>query len=235
MAVSRNMLKWIAFAMMVLDHVAAACLDPGTFLYGFLRGFGRISFPLFLLLFVEGFSHTKHKRQMFVNLLIAGLLADPFYDRIFGSGYFDLSHMNVMFTYLLGFVAISGVSYVMRKVKQTWSCAIISAVIVTGLLFAGYYLHVDFGAVGVGLIVLTYFIQKDHLFGEDSRLGSAFLVFLMLFLTQGYFQIWLGFLLYWFYPPERNRQYTGVKRLILKYWFYLAYPLHLAILCVLFR
>ena len=83
-----SLLKWIAILTMLIDHIGAALLEIGllpqianavlagnsfdyvmkdyTFWYGLddvLRSIGRLAFPLFCFLLVEGFLHTKNVKQ----------------------------------------------------------------------------------------------------------------------------------------------------------------------------
>lgn len=75
-------LKWIALVTMILDHMGAALIEAGIFHYDtalmetlpngslwlacdiVLRMIGRVSFPLFAFLLVEGFLHTRKKNAM---------------------------------------------------------------------------------------------------------------------------------------------------------------------------
>ena len=68
-------LKWIAIVTMLIDHTGAAVLEKMLISgkYGevsaanplyqtdmVLRGIGRLAFPIFCFLLVEGFLHTKN-------------------------------------------------------------------------------------------------------------------------------------------------------------------------------
>lgn len=75
-----NVLKWIAAVSMTVDHIAAvvlkgyvrtnlALLSDGQvirwkMLYHSMRSAGRTAFPLFAFLLVEGFLHTKDRKNM---------------------------------------------------------------------------------------------------------------------------------------------------------------------------
>ena len=62
-------LKYIAFLSMLIDHTNKALiypnLDGGALnrLSDFFDILGRIAFPIFIFLLVEGYFHTKNKRS----------------------------------------------------------------------------------------------------------------------------------------------------------------------------
>ena len=57
-------LKWIAVVAMLIDHFAMAIywqMDNRTYdTYALLRDVGRIAFPIYCFLVVEGFFYTKN-------------------------------------------------------------------------------------------------------------------------------------------------------------------------------
>ena len=77
---SGSWLKLIAVATMVIDHIASVFLkkDQTVFLrlfgrtltrYEAMRMIGRVSFPLFAFLLVEGFVHTCDRKKYGIRLL----------------------------------------------------------------------------------------------------------------------------------------------------------------------
>ena len=75
---SASGLKWIALGLMVLDHVHYMFAYTGRVPEWFSM-LGRLSAPLFLFCLVEGFTHTRNRRNYFIkvyaiHLLMSGLL-----------------------------------------------------------------------------------------------------------------------------------------------------------------
>lgn len=71
-------LKWIALALMVLDHIHYIFGYTGRVPEWFSMA-GRLAAPLFLFCLVEGFTHTHDRRKYFlkvylIHLLMSGLL-----------------------------------------------------------------------------------------------------------------------------------------------------------------
>lgn len=58
-SLSQESLKLIACVTMLLDHIGAVFL-PGYYTYYALRILGRLSFPIYCFLLVEGAHHTRN-------------------------------------------------------------------------------------------------------------------------------------------------------------------------------
>lgn len=128
-------IKLIAIITMFIDHLAAsfvnyhiASLDTGNALnspnyevyraflnanrfeweaYTIMRDIGRLGFPLFIFLLVEGFTHTRSVIKYARNLLIFAFVSEiPFDLALNGGVIFETHHQNVFFTLLLGLLAI---------------------------------------------------------------------------------------------------------------------------------
>jgi hypothetical protein len=69
-------LKIIALVLMTLDHVAFFFLTRETLPYEIMRGFGRLAFPLFAFLAIEGVFKSHNALLYGAKLLVLGLLID---------------------------------------------------------------------------------------------------------------------------------------------------------------
>ena len=71
MPLSGTTLKWIAVISMLIDHTAEVLINHNTALTDpiwaqicvLMRGIGRIAFPIYAFLLVEGFLHTRDVKK----------------------------------------------------------------------------------------------------------------------------------------------------------------------------
>lgn len=215
-------LKMIAMAAMLIDHIGAAVLarviyatgDMAVYdIYIILRKIGRISFPIFCFLLVEGFIHTSDKRKYAVRLGMFALLSEVPFDLAFQSQVIGFEYQNVFFTLLLGLLSMIGCQYIEEKYPiRNMQVIFMELLTVGACMGAAELLKTDYGAVGVGCIILLYMLH--------SRPFYPLLAGWILYLDN-----WMavfGFLLTLFY--------NGKRGISLKYVFYLFYPVHLLIL-----
>ena len=132
---SGSTIKIIAVAAMLIDHAAAALLtrylicgiqtaqSTGAALswqqehqafyaaYYLMRDIGRLGFPIFCFLLVEGFQRTSNVKKYALRLGIFALISEfPFNLAICGQ-LFNLNYQNVYFTLLLSLLALCGFRY----------------------------------------------------------------------------------------------------------------------------
>ena len=62
-------LKIIAITSMLIDHIGSVLLPD----YNILRIIGRLSFPIFAFLVVEGYFHTRDVKKYLQRLFVFGV------------------------------------------------------------------------------------------------------------------------------------------------------------------
>ena len=124
---SGTALKRLACLSMLLDHLGASLLENGLFrcsaidprlvgLDQLLRLVGRLAFPIYCFLLVEGFLHTHDFKKYALRMLGFALISEGPFDWAFFSGVY-WGHQNVYFTLLLGLALILAL-YMTRKDKR---------------------------------------------------------------------------------------------------------------------
>lgn len=244
---STDMLKLVAMITMLIDHVGAGILeylvrssalslDVRSTLLDIdqvLRLIGRIAFPIFCYLLVQGFLHTRSRLKYAGNLLIFALLSEFPFDFMLSSE-LDLNSLNVLFTLLIGLFTLWGI----EKAKS--NIFLIMLVTAAGMTIAAV-LSTDYSWTGILLIVSLY------LFRENSLLQCS--ISLVLFFAAGVVrniglyesigQAVIGqfsskyTLLFSFWMIYRCNGKRYIKKG--KYFFYLFYPIHLLLLGVFLR
>lgn len=228
-------LKWIAIICMLIDHVGAVLVEPIVMgsvypqmlttkqwvnLYYILRGAGRIAFPIFCFLLVEGFAHTRNRLKYLRNLCIFAVISEVPFDLGIARVPFTLQYQNVFCTLALGLIAIWVIEYIETKcierniASKTSEWISLLPALVIAIVAEGA--NTDYGAVGILVICIFYRYRQKKTLG-------AMIVWVILTLFS-----WLevfclpSVLTIKLYNGERGRQH--------KYFFYVFYPLHLIIL-----
>lgn len=219
---SGSTLKIIAMIAMLLDHIGAAVLarviiGTGNMevydSYMVLRKIGRIAFPIFCFLLVEGFVYTSDKKKYAVRLGLFALLSEIPFDLAFQSKAVGFEHQNVFFTLLLGFFGMAFYEYFEKKyVIRNIQVILMQMISVGACMGIAELFQTDYGAVGVSCILLLYFFRGKKYYPVMAGW--------VLFLSN--WTAIFGFLITLFY--------NGKRGLSLKYVFYLFYPVHLMIL-----
>ena len=218
-------LKLIAILSMLIDHVNKALIYPNlvsndgvlTTVSNIFDIIGRIAFPLFCFLLVEGFFKTRCRKKYLLNLLIFGVISEVPFDMFTTASFFNMNWNNVMFTLAFVLITIWIIDILkerMQKLPKTlWYFA--SFIIVIIMCIAAMYLSLDYDHHA---ILIGYFF---YLFHDVPLLAIPFGYASM------YTQPWalLGFGLTLTYNGKRGKQNK-----MLNYWFY---PAHLLILGIL--
>ena len=146
----------LAMGLMLCDH-AWAMLFPAA---EWLTCIGRIAFPIFAFMVVEGFFHTHNLRRYLLRLLIWALLAEIPFNLMYGGSVFYPYHQNVIWTFLLSLLIISLIEKCKTRFHILLTVLISAGLAVLGFLI-GYAAMVDYYGVGV-LTVLTFYAFRNQ-------------------------------------------------------------------------
>ncbi len=237
---SGKALKIIAAVIMVIDHFAIVVLNPYTNynvgnmsfetfkslteLYNNMRLVGRIAFPIYCFLLVEGFLHTSNFLKYARNLAIGAAVSEVIFDlAIFNRLTFKFQ--NVYFTLLIGLCCLHLVRELTERRTPLFS-KLHPIIIFIGCLIAiggsmsiAYYLHTDYSYKGVLAITLMYLFRRNRLF--KCVLGET----PFYYEPCAFFSI-IPLLLY-------NNKRGTFRWKYTKYIFYAFYPAHLLILYII--
>ena len=220
---SGSALKAIAVVSMLIDHVAAHLLeaDPqmttvlftaGTIRvswYFILRTIGRLAFPIYCFLLVEGFVYTHDRKRYGCNLLAFALISEVPFDLVRKLTVVDITYQNVFWTLLLGYLGMYAYEKFANRPALQATCVIGLALVSMGLLC-------DYGARGYALILVLYWLRSNAL--AKTIIGCC--------MTLATWRAGLAFIPINLYNGQRG----FVRNTILKYAFYAFYPVHLLVL-----
>ncbi len=195
-------LKWIAMVCMLTDHVGAVLFPQ----YIQLRIIGRLAFPIYCFLLVEGAVHTSDIRRYELRLLAFAALSEIPFDLAFYSG-LSFSHQNVFFTLFLGLVVVE--QYQKNRTKLSSLFIFLTAMVLAEVL------RTDYGAAGIVFILCFYLLHRHFFAGQAVFAAMNFLMYGLS--VQAYAGLSVIPMLL----------YNGKKGPSMKYFFYLFYPAHL--------
>ena len=111
-------LHLLAMAFMLSDHLWATVL-PGVM---WLTAVGRIAFPIFAFLAVEGYFHTHSFRRYALRMLLFAVLSEVPFDLMYSGTPFYPVHQNVIWTLLLGLLGIRAMEAVRATEEHYRRC-----------------------------------------------------------------------------------------------------------------
>lgn len=221
---SGSALKVIACVTMLIDHVAAHVLYylprynvPAYDLLGMrlsayqiCRYIGRIAFPIYVFLLVEGFLHTRDRRRYGISLAAFAVISDVPWDLLHSGAAFSMESANVFYTLLFGYLALCAIEG-LRESVGAMTLALV------GLMAASLVMDTDYSIIGLGLIMAMYLLRR-HWPARVMVAGGV--------LSTEFFAL-VAFVPIAFYNGKRG--FVG-KGPVLKYAFYAFYPAHLMVL-----
>ena len=119
-------LKLIAILSMLIDHVNKALIYPNlvsnngtlTVVSNLFDIIGRIAFPLFCFLLVEGYFNTRNRKKYLLYLLIFGVISEVPFDMSTTASLYNMNWNNVMFTLALVLITIWSIDVLKEKMKN---------------------------------------------------------------------------------------------------------------------
>ena len=144
----------IAMALMLMDHLWATLLPAQDW----LTCAGRLAFPIFAFMTVEGYFHTRNLKRYALRLLLFALLSEVPFDLMYGGTWFYPVHQNVIWTLLLGLLGIHLMETV-RKKQKTWLYLLTALLVVLIGTVLGTLSMVDYYGTGVLTIFIFYFFR----------------------------------------------------------------------------
>lgn len=226
--ISADLLKLIAVAAMVIDHIAWAFVPFGSVLGQAMHIIGRITAPVMCFMVAEGYAYTRDSVKYAKRLGLFAVIAHIPYI-YFESGGFPVIHQtSVMFTLFLGLVAL-----IVRD-SPKYEIAVKNMILLIICLVA---MLGDWGATAVIWIQVFYafrFNRREQI--KYFCIVSAVMIVLNIIVNASVgnflgslFQlgVFLAVPLITRYNGKRKKSAAG------KWFFYVFYPAHLLALAVL--
>lgn len=227
-----NILKTIALMAMLIDHIGSliiypmylnACIIDGVhvmgelipknakyiyWMYLILRIIGRIAYPIFAFMIVEGFLHTKDLKKYLSRLLLFAAISEVPYDIANSNTIFNPTSQNVLWTFAIALIMLW---YLKEKKGKILVVVLIASVV---SVFS------DGGIGGILLIASMYLFKNDR---KRYWIGCTISIVVM---TIQFMWIQVFALLALFLLEE----YNGIRKYGFKFVFYIFYPAHFLLL-----
>ena len=212
---------------MLCDHIAIKFLDKNNFYY-FMRTIGRLSFPIFAFLLVEGFLKTKNRKKHAVLLGAFALISEPIYDP-FNKGALDFTKFNVLFTLLAGYILIWIIEVIEIDAKYFKNYMVkyfIKVAVFLAIAFITMQLNFEYNIAGIFMILLFYNFHSEKnektrdLINAATVIGANTVLFPVSIQWYGAFSAIFIYLY--------NGKPGNTKKF--KYLFYIFYPIHLILI-----
>lgn len=227
-----DMLRIIAVVFMLTDHIWATAMNlPDVMTY-----IGRIAFPIFAFQITEVFIHTSDFKKYALRLLGFAFISEIPFNLFYSSRFFNPYHQNVIFTLLLGLLAVKTVDGLKkeRRIKNI-GLSVLWFVLIAIASVLGFP---DYGFLGV-LTVLMFYLFRGFPFAWALQLVGMVLIHgvfsegqvipcelfgkALEIPVQGFAV--LSLIPIWLYSGRKGK---GGK--VLQYSFYAFYPVHMLIL-----
>ena len=227
-----NMLRTIAVVLMLSDHIWATAMSFGNW----MTYIGRLAFPIFAFQIAEGFVHTSNFKKYALRLLGFAVVTEIPFNLFYSSRWFNPYHQNVLFTLLLGLLAIYVIDNA-RKIKTAKNIAL-SVLWLVLICLASVIGFVDYGFSGM-ITVVMFYLLRDFPFAWLAQLAAMVLINIVFFEGQVFpveffgkmveipsqgFAV-LSLIPIWLYGGKKGRSSK-----VMQYGFYAFYPVHMLIL-----
>ena len=252
-----SVLKIIACVTMFIDHAGDALVKQALngnaanfdaqgklihnglyFLYHSMRAVGRIAFPIFIFMLIEGYFNTHDRWKYLLRVGIFAIISEVPYDVSFNltqrqmleQKFIEFTDQNVFFTIFLGLLAIIVIDTIVGLNLDIMFKGVVVLAFGIGMAGIGYLIKSDYDLVGVLAIEAAYLTRKavklteiEKEYPVRSNLAVA-LVICCALLFVGVKE------LYAFVTVPLLALYNGKRGGYMKYTFYIFYPLHLLII-----
>ena len=227
----------MAMVFMIFDHLWGVFATDG---YLWMTCIGRLTYPIFAFMIVEGYFHTKNLKKYVLRLLIFALISEIPFNLVMSSSWIAPLQQNVLWTFLIGILLI----FLNEKANKKALWVRILVFIGTALLgcLLGIITFVDYNHGGVliilmfyvfrerkwwvllGQIVCLYFISVEVISGQFIPIelfGKTFELVVQSFCVLALIPIWL----------YQGKQ--GPYNKAIRYLYYGFYPAHLLLFALI--
>lgn len=202
-------LRVIAVITMIIDHIGTVFF-PGIAIFKII---GRVSFPLFAFLIVEGSFHSRDIKAYMNRLLACALISEIPFNLAFRRSLFSFGSSNVLFTLYAGLLMIELIKRY-HESNITWLKLLCIALVIQ-------FIGGDYLIFGI-LTVIIFYTYRDEFYKICISLCLLYTTLMGGLQTYALFAL----LILYFYNGSEGRK---IGR-----FFYLVYPVHLVLIYLVY-
>jgi len=226
----------MAMIFMLCDHLWGTIVSGNDW----LTCIGRLTFPIYAFLIVEGYFHTKSRKKYVGRLLLFAIISEIPFNLAMGSRIFYPIHQNVLWSFLISIGLIHCNEIV--KEKKIWKRFLVGIGSVLIAYVVGIITFVDYYHAGILTVLVFYFFKNRKWWCYVGQLICLWYINIEMLggflyevniLGQTYFIARQGFALLALIPIWLYRGKQGYHSKLLQRSYYLFYPLHLLILGII--
>ena len=226
----------MAMVFMLCDHLWGTAFVR----HDIFTCIGRLSFPIYAFMIVEGYFHTGSLKKYVQRLLLFAVISEIPFNLMMGGRLFFPIHQNVLWSFLISI----GLIHWNEKAKKTQAWKRIPVGIATFCIayIGGIITFADYYQGGIFMVLTFYFFRGkgwQHYLGQllclwyiNCEMLGGFGYEVNLF-GNTHFIARQGLALLALIPIWLYRGKQGYHSKGLQYLYYLFYPLHLLVLGVL--
>ena len=224
---NRDTIKLIAIITMCINHTAHIFLEPDTILYEILIDIGYFTAITMCYFLVEGYTYTRSKITYLQRLLLFAVISQVPYSLALNT-----NKLNMLFTLSICFlilIVIDKISNIPLKILTVVILAAITYFCDWSIKAALFTVMFSFSKGSKNKMITAYIIAFV-IFTVESTINYCTLYPLYLAAIHGIMSgtgvIVSGFIILKFYNGKKAIRFSN----LLKWFFYMFYPLHLMVL-----
>jgi len=234
---SSMILHLMAMTFMLCDHLWGTII-PGN---DWLTCIGRLAFPIFAFMIIEGYFHTKSLKKYVCRLLLFAIISEIPFNLAMGSRVFYPIHQNILWSFLIS-IGLVHLNEIVKERNKVWiQVAVGCSTVILGYIL-GIITMVDFYHAGILTVLVFYFFRQKTWWSYIGQLVCLWYInveilggfaYELHFGSNTYFLTRQGFALLALIPIWLYRGKQGYHSKALQYAYYAFYPLHLLILGII--
>lgn len=232
--INSTILHIIAMLLMLCDHAWGTILGQ----YTILNDIGRVAYPIFAFMLVEGFYNTKNLKKYILRLLVFAVISEIPFNLMTNGVVIYPFHQNVMWTFIIALLLMEWITLVRNK-GSMWKTISVSFLAVIIGFIAGMATFVDYFGFGVLVVLVFYFFRGRKWWCYIGQVICLYFIFveglggychLITIFGHTFEVVQEGFALFALIPIWLYNGMKGYKAKWFQYFCYAFYPAHILIL-----